>query len=125
MRTSPKNTPCLHCGKMLTARGCAEHERHHCPKNPNRRKRTFGKSTCIHCGKRVHSNGLRAHIATQHPAEFAKMKPKKKLSKAAQRRALAAKKSKSPQGSHKGGEKSPEPQWKREMQQKMSQSASK
>ena len=125
MRTSPKNTPCLHCGKMLTARGCAEHERHHCPKNPNRRKRTFGKSTCIHCGKRVHSNGLRAHIATQHPAEFAKMKPNKKLSKAAQRRALAAKKSKSPQGSRKGGERSPDPQWKREMQQKMSQSASK
>ena len=107
---------------MLTARGCAEHERHHCPKNPNRRKRTFGKSTCIHCGKRLHSAGLRAHIATQHPDQFAKMQPKKKLSKAAQRRALAAKKSKSPQGSHKGGEKSPDPQWKREMQQKMSQS---
>ena len=124
MRTSPKDTPCLYCGKMLTAKGCAEHERHHCPKAPNRRKRTFGKSTCIHCGKRLHSNGLRAHIATQHPDQFAKMKPKK-LSKAAQRRALAAKKSKSPQGSHKGGEKSPDPQWKREMQQKMSQSTSK
>ena len=124
MRTSPKDTPCLYCGKMLTAKGCAEHERHHCPKAPNRRKRTFGKSTCIHCGKRLHSNGLRAHIATQHPDQFAKMKPKK-LSKAAQRRALAAKKSKSPQGSRKAGEKNPEPEWKRKMQQKLSQSATK
>ena len=43
MRTSPKDTPCLYCGKMLTARGVAEHERHACKKNPNRRKRTLGK----------------------------------------------------------------------------------
>ena len=68
---------------------------------------------------------MRAHIATQHPQEFAKMKPKKKLSKAAQRRALAAKKGKSPHGSHNGGERSPEPEWKRIMQQKLSQSATK
>ena len=46
MRTSPKDTPCLYCGKMLTARGVAEHERHAWKKNLNRRKRTFGKKKC-------------------------------------------------------------------------------
>ena len=91
MRTSPKDTPCLYCGKMLTARGVAEHERHACKKNPNRRKRTFGKKKCGVCGKAYHAAGLRAHMATQHPLDFARATAKKKpSSRAAQRREMAA-----------------------------------
>ena len=78
MRTSPKDTPCLYCGKMLTARGVAEHERHACKKNPNRRKRTFGKKKCAVCGKSYHAAGLRAHMATQHPLDFARATATKK-----------------------------------------------
>ena len=91
MRTSPKDTPCLYCGKMLTARGVAEHERHACKKNPNRRKRTFGKRKCAVCGKAYHAAGLRAHMATQHPLDFARATARKKpSSRAAQRREMAA-----------------------------------
>ena len=91
MRTSPKDTPCLYCGKMLTVRGVAEHERHACRKNPNRRKRSFGKKKCAVCGKAYHAAGLRAHMATQHPLEFAKEKAwRKPRSRSAQRREMAA-----------------------------------
>ena len=91
MRTSPKDTPCLYCGKMLTVRGVAEHERHACKKNPNRRKRTFGKKKCAVCGKSYHAAGLRAHMATQHPLDFASAKARKKpSSRAALRREMAA-----------------------------------
>ena len=91
MRTSPKDTPCLYCGKMLTARGVVEHERHACKKNPNRRKRTFGKTKCAVCGKSYHAAGLRAHMATQHPLDFARATTRKKpSSRAAQRREMAA-----------------------------------
>ena len=91
MRKSPKDTPCLYCGKMLTARGAAEHERHACKKNPNRRKRSFGKKKCSVCGKTYHAAGLRAHMATQHPLEFAKEKARARpSSRSAQRREMAA-----------------------------------
>ena len=91
MRTSPKDTPCLYCGKMLTVRGVAEHERHACKKNPNRRKRTFGKKKCAVCGKSYHAAGLRAHMATQHPLDFARATARRKpSSRAAQRREMAA-----------------------------------
>ena len=91
MRTSPKDTPCLYCGKMLTARGVAEHERHACKKNANRRKRTFGKKRCDVCGKSYHAAALRAHMATQHPLDFARATARKKpSSRAAQRREMAA-----------------------------------
>ena len=91
MRTSPKDTPCLYCGKMLTARGIAEHERHAWKKNPNRRKRTFGKKKCDLCGKSYHTAALRAHMATQHPLDFARATARKKpSSRAAQRREMAA-----------------------------------
>lgn len=92
MRTSPKDTPCLYCGRMFTKKGAAEHERHACKKNPNRCKRSFGKKKCKYCGKAYHAAGLRAHVATQHPAEFAKEEVRRKpSSRAAQRRELAAK----------------------------------
>lgn len=91
MRTSPKDTPCLYCGKRLTARGVVEHERHACKKNPNRRKRTFGKKRCDVCGKSYHAAALRAHMATQHPIDFARATARKKpSSRAAQRREMAA-----------------------------------
>ena len=59
--------------------------------NPNRRKRSFGKSRCKFCGKQYHAAGLRAHIATQHPLEFAREKSRRKSSsRAAQRRDIVA-----------------------------------
>ena len=91
MRTSPKDTPCLYCGKMLTVRGVAEHERHACKKNPNRRKRTFGTKKCAVCGKSYHAAGLRAHMATQHPLDFARATARRKpSSRAAQWREMVA-----------------------------------
>ena len=81
--TSPKDTPCLHCGKLLTARGVSEHERHHCKKNPRRVKRSFGKKICKVCGKQLHGAALRAHMATQHPLEFARLEAGRPSSRAA------------------------------------------
>ena len=71
-KVSPKNTACEHCGRFFTARGVKEHVRHHCPANPNRRKRVFTKSKCLHCGKRMHSAGLRVHVASVHPEKYAR-----------------------------------------------------
>ena len=86
--TSPKNSPCLYCGKLLTARGVVEHERHHCNKNPKRVKRNFEKKICKVCGKRFHGAALRAHMATQHPLEFAKAEARRPSSRAAKRREI-------------------------------------
>ena len=84
-----KDTPCLYCGKLLSAKGVWEHERHHCPKNPNRKKRSFGKSRCKVCGGVYHAAGLRAHMATQHPMEYAREKANRKpSSRAAKRREI-------------------------------------
>jgi hypothetical protein len=88
--TSPKNSPCLYCGKLLTARGVVEHERHHCKKNPKRVKRSFGKKVCKVCGKQLHGAALRAHMATQHPVEFARLEARRPSSRAAKRRELSA-----------------------------------
>ena len=88
--TSPKNSPCLHCGKLLTTRRVVEHERHHCKKNPKRVKRSFGKKICKVCGKQFHGAALRAHMATQHPLVFAKAEARRPSSRAAKRRELYA-----------------------------------
>ena len=95
-KVSPKNTACEHCGRLFTARGVKEHVRHHCPANPNRRKRVFTKSKCLHCGKRMHSAGLRVHVASVHPEKYARSrsvkahrapeKPKKSEAKEARHR---------------------------------------
>ena len=87
-----KDTPCLYCGRLFTRKGVCEHERHSCPQNKNRRKRTFGKARCRVCGEYFHQNGLRSHMATQHPIEFAKdQATRKPTSRAAKRRELRAK----------------------------------
>ena len=86
---SPKDTRCLYCGKRCTSKGVYEHERHHCPKNPHRKKRSWGKLKCRVCGQIYHAAGLRTHMATQHPAEFAKDKARKPSSRAAMRRRAA------------------------------------
>ncbi len=90
MRKSPeKATPCLYCGKLFTSKGVYEHERHSCPHNKNRKKRSFGKARCKICGESFHQNSLRAHMATQHPLEFAREKANRKpSSRAAKRREL-------------------------------------
>ena len=72
MRQSPRDTACKYCGKVLTRKGCAEHEHHACRKNPKRRKRSFGKVRCVHCGKDIYETGLRVHVATQHPEAYAR-----------------------------------------------------
>ena len=71
MRHSPRDTACKFCGKLFTRKGCAEHMRHACKKNPKRRKRSFGKVKCLHCGKEIYETGLRVHVATQHPEAYA------------------------------------------------------
>ena len=86
---SPRDTKCLYCGKRCTSKGVYEHERHHCPKNPHAKKRSFGKVQCRVCGELYHKAGLRTHMATQHPLEFAKDKARKRPSKAAMRRRVA------------------------------------
>ena len=78
----------MYCGRRFTKKGVYEHERHSCKHNPNRRKRTFGRSTCKLCGKRFHSAGLRAHVATQHPEEFAREKKRRARSPRDKRKAL-------------------------------------
>lgn len=84
-----KDTPCLYCGRLFTQKGVSEHERHACPLNPNRRKRSFGKARCKVCGELFHQNGLRSHMATQHPIEFARDQANRKpTSRAAKRREL-------------------------------------
>ena len=89
-QASPKTARCLYCRKRCTSKGVYEHERHHCPKNPNRRKRSWGKVKCRVCGQMYHSAGLRTHMALQHPLEFAKEKARKsQSSKAAMRRRAA------------------------------------
>ena len=90
MRKSPiKDTPCLYCGRLFTKKGVYEHERCHCVHNKNRKKRSFGKARCKICGGSFHQNGLRAHMATQHPLEFARGQANRKpTSRAAKRREL-------------------------------------
>ena len=88
MAPSAKVSPCMYCGRRFTKKGVYEHERHSCKHNPNRRKRTFGRSTCKFCGKRFHSAGLRAHVATQHPEEFAREKKRRASSPRDKRKAL-------------------------------------
>ena len=72
VRKSPRDTACRFCGKLLTRKGCAEHERRACKKNPRRRKRSFSKVVCRHCGKAIHETGLRVHVALQHPEAWAR-----------------------------------------------------
>ena len=88
-KSSPKDTKCLYCGKRCTSKGVYEHERHHCPKNKHKKKRSFGKVQCRVCGELYHAAGLRTHMAVQHPLEFAKDKARRPRSKAAMRRRVA------------------------------------
>ncbi len=68
----PKDTKCKFCGRRFTQRGVLEHQRHHCPGNPDRRKREFKMTRCKHCGKKLHGNGLRVHVASVHPEAYAR-----------------------------------------------------
>ena len=88
-KSAKKDTPCLYCGKLFTAKGVYEHERHACVHNPHRKKRSFGKVRCKICGEVYRQNGLRAHMAVQHPIEFARDQANRKpTSRAAKRREL-------------------------------------
>ena len=93
-KRSPKDTPCLYCGKKFTAKSVYEHERHHCKMNPHRKKRSFSKVRCRVCGELYHAAGLRTHMATQHPLEFAKDKARRPRSKAEMRRRVGRAESK-------------------------------
>jgi hypothetical protein len=89
MPTLPKDSPCLYCGKLYTRRSIYEHERHSCPHNRKRVKRSYGTKKCPVCGKAYHAAGLRAHMATQHPHAFIAEKARRKpSSRAAQRREM-------------------------------------
>ena len=54
------------CGKKCTKGGIHSHELHHCPRNPNRKERQFGRERCVICGKNLHGHRTRVHMATQH-----------------------------------------------------------
>ena len=100
-KSPKKDTPCLYCGKLFTAKGVYEHERHACPHNKHRKKRSFGRVKCKICGEIYHQNGLRAHMATQHPLEYAREKAERKpSSRAAKRRELMRRKSGAHGGKH-------------------------
>ena len=88
-KKSPKDTPCLYCGKKFTSKGVYEHERHHCPLNKHRKRRNWDKVKCRVCGQMYHAAGIRTHMATQHPLEFAKDRRKRPSSKASMRRRVA------------------------------------
>ena len=54
------------CGKKCTAKGVYEHERHHCPKNPNRAPKQIERKQCVICGEWFNGHYLRVHMACQH-----------------------------------------------------------
>ena len=54
------------CGKKCTAKGVYEHERHHCPKNPNRVPKQIERKQCVVCGEWFNGHYLRVHMACQH-----------------------------------------------------------
>ena len=54
------------CGKTCTRGGIHSHELHHCPRNPVRKKREFGREPCVICGKILDRHYMRVHMATQH-----------------------------------------------------------
>ena len=54
------------CGKKCTAKGVYEHERHHCPKNPNRVPKQIERKQCVICGEWFNGHYLRVHMACQH-----------------------------------------------------------
>jgi hypothetical protein len=90
-QAAAKTAPCLYCGKLFSPKGVFEHERHACKHSPHRKKRVFGKKKCAVCDKAYHAAGLRAHMATQHPLEFASEKARRKpRSRSAQRREMVA-----------------------------------
>ena len=57
---------CSHCRKIVSAKGMSEHERFHCPKNPNKEKRVYSSKRCPICNKMIHEKGLRIHKLTAH-----------------------------------------------------------
>ena len=69
---SPKDRKSKFCGRRSTARGVLGYQRHHCPKNKDRRPREFKKTRCKHCGKELHGNGLRVHVVSVHPEAYAR-----------------------------------------------------
>ena len=74
-----RNTQCKRCGhrtpepRLETRRACRfckkemarqciyEHEKWHCPQNPNRMSRSFKKKQCPDCGKRIHEKSFARH----------------------------------------------------------------
>ena len=58
----------FNCGKKCTRSGIHSHELHHCPNNPDRKPRNFGREPCPVCGKTYDKYYLRQHPFTQHTA---------------------------------------------------------
>ena len=106
---SPKDTRCLYCGKKFTSKGVYEHERHHCKMNPHRKKRSFGKLKCRVCGQKYHAAGLRAHMATQHPQQFAKEKDRNRPSSRAAMRSRVARRAEREEQRRRDVSRSPSP----------------
>ena len=60
------------CGKRCTAKGVYEHERHHCPRNPDRIPKKIDRKQCVICGQWFNGHYLRVHMACVHAGEPAK-----------------------------------------------------
>ena len=56
------------CGKKCTRNSIHSHELYHCPRNPERRPREFGREACPVCGKVLDKHYMRQHLFTQHTA---------------------------------------------------------
>ena len=73
-KTSPKTSQCPHCKRLFTRKGVREHLRHvRCSPTSTATPKKFERARCRYCHKSFHSgNSLRAHVAGQHPSEYAK-----------------------------------------------------
>ena len=53
---------CKYCKREFNRTCLYEHQKWHCPKNPNRVKRTFTKKQCPQCKKMIHEKSFSRHV---------------------------------------------------------------
>ena len=72
---------CRFCKKEMARTHVYTHEQYHCPKNPNRKKRSYKTVACPICGKAVHEKYLSKHVQSQHHSRSKKSSKKWMCSK--------------------------------------------
>ena len=53
---------CKHCGKEMARTCIYEHQKFHCPKNKNKKQRSFRKKQCPQCKRFFHEKSLSRHV---------------------------------------------------------------